>query len=130
MDSQANLEIFPTRESFGKAIAEAFDRGSSNVKTQHWACCLERHQDSGQHYHVAIKLTGPKRWVGKEHLTKTFGIVVNFSEGYDNYNTVYKYIGKSDDYIFQRQDHPDLSEVGSPRTKMCIKAFRASKLEE
>eukprot|EP00795_Rhopilema_esculentum_P010104 gene10104-18760_t len=129
--SQANLEIFPTRESFGKAIAEAFDRESGKVKTQHWACCLERHQDGGQHYHVAIKLTGPKRWVGvKEHFTKTFGIVVNFSEGHDNYYTAYKYICKSDDDIFKSQDHRDLSEVGSPRTKKCIKAFRASKLEE
>eukprot|EP00795_Rhopilema_esculentum_P005652 gene5652-10884_t len=128
---EANLEIFPTRESFGKAIAEAFDRGSGEVKTQHWTCCLERHQDGGQHYHVAIKLTGPKRWVGvKEHLTKTFGIVVNFSEGHDNYYTAYKYICKSDDDMFKSQDHPHLSEVGSPRTKKCIKAFRASKLEE
>ena len=66
----------------------------------------------------------------KEHLAKRFGIVINFSEGHDNNYTAYKYICKLDDDIFQRQDHQNLCEIGTPKTKKCIKAFRASKLEE
>ena len=29
---------------------------------QHWARSLEKHQNGGNQYHVALNLTGPKRW--------------------------------------------------------------------
>ena len=52
---------------------------------QHWACLLEKHQNGGNHYHVALKLTGPKRWKSvKESITSSEGIVVNFSDQHDN----------------------------------------------
>lgn len=60
--SQANRMLFPTRESFGGEVAKGFTMGSSQAKVCHWACCLESHSAGGEHYHVAIKLSLPKRW--------------------------------------------------------------------
>ena len=62
--SQANLTKFPTRKEFGKCIKKHFNSGSGKVKVQHWIYAKEKHQNGGEgvHYHVALKLTGPKRW--------------------------------------------------------------------
>ena len=59
--------------------------------------------------------------------TTSYDILVNFSESHDNYYNAYKYITKSDTEVFQCDGHPDLSEVGSPRTKKLTKAYRQSK---
>ena len=61
--SQADKLKFPSRQHFGKAVEEALNSGTSKVKATYWACCLENHQDGGEHFHVSIKLTGPKRWL-------------------------------------------------------------------
>ena len=60
--SQANLDIFPTRKSFGEAVVSAFNDGWSLTKVQHWACALEPHEEEGYHYHCSLKLTGVKKW--------------------------------------------------------------------
>ena len=60
--SRADLIKFPTCESFGKCIKDHFNAGIGKVKVEHWACCREDHEESGQHYHAALKLSGPKRW--------------------------------------------------------------------
>ena len=61
--SQANLSKFPKRESFGNAIAMAFN-SSSKVNPTHWDCCMENHKDGESfHYHVSFALSGPKRWL-------------------------------------------------------------------
>lgn len=126
--SQANRELFPTRESFGRAIAEAFNSGSSKVKVDYWACALENHKNGGEHYHTSVKLTGPKRWLAVKHvLSSRYDIVVNFSESHDNYYSAFKYICKSDIEVFHSAGHPNLKEIGSPRTKMSTKAYRKSK---
>ena len=59
--SQADLLKFPSRKQYGKCIKTHFNKGSGKVKVQHWACSLEKHQNGRNHYHVALKLTGPKR---------------------------------------------------------------------
>ena len=59
--SKADFLKFPTRESFAKAIVAVFSLKRSKVIPQHWACCLEKHSDGGYHYHVALKLRGPKK---------------------------------------------------------------------
>ena len=83
--SQADLLKSPSRKQFGKFIKTHFNKRSGKVKVQHCACSLEKHQNGGNHYHVALKLTGPKRWKSvKESSTSSEGIVVNFSDQHDN----------------------------------------------
>ena len=58
---------------------------------------LERHQNGGNHYHVALKLTGPKCWKSvKESIPSSEVIVVNLSDEHDNYHSAYRYICKED----------------------------------
>ena len=59
--------------------------------------------------------------------TTSYDILVNFSKSHDNYYNAYKYITKSDTEVFHSDGQPDLSEVGSPRTKKLTKAYRQSK---
>jgi len=60
--SQADLEKFPTRESFGRVVAGALTNSSYKVRPTHWACCLEEHADGQSvYYHVGPALSGPKR---------------------------------------------------------------------
>ena len=38
--SQADGQIFPTRESFGNVLESEFNSGNSKViEVSHWACC-------------------------------------------------------------------------------------------
>lgn len=126
--SQADLIKFPTRESFGEEVSNLFDEGSGKVKTLHWACCLEPHHEHGQHYHLAIKLTGPKRWISiKTKFNDRHGAQLNFSEGHDNYYTAYKYICKEDEDVYHSDSHPNLKEAKSPKTNKCVKSYRSSR---
>ena len=102
--SQADLEKFPTRESFGEALVEAFNSGTGKVKVEFWAASKEEHQDGGKHYHVSLKLSGPKRWKAvKDKLFKDHGIVVNFSDKHDHYYSAYKYTTKKDNESFKKE---------------------------
>ena len=117
--SQADLSKFPTRESFAAAI---FTSERSKFRPQHWACCLENHADQGFHYHMALKLTGPKKWLEcKQALQRKHGVVVNFSD-HDGYYTAYRYISKSDENVYHSPNHPNLEEIGSPKTKNCLQS--------
>ena len=117
--------MFPTRESFGQSVSNAFNKGSSKVKVLHWACCLESHQNGGDHYHCSIKLSGLKRWKAvKNTLKKESGIQVHFSDAHDNYWSVFKYISKSDPNIFLSSNHPNMQEMSSPKTKACVQAIK------
>ena len=123
--SQANLETFPTRESFGKAVVEAFSQKDTKVKVAHWVCSMEEHEDDAKHYHVAIKFTGNKRWKGaKIYLLQTYRASVHFSNRHDNYYTAYSYAVKSDEEAYHSHNHPDLGR--SPKTKQPSMARRRS----
>ena len=129
--SQANRTKFPTRQSFGEEVAKAFDNGSGKAKPLYWACALEPHTDRGEHYHVSIKLSGAKRWLSvKNHLHQKHNVVVHFSDNHDNYYSAFKYISKSDKDVYQSSDHPNLQEIGSPKTKKCVSVYRANKQNE
>jgi hypothetical protein len=122
--SSSDLALFPSGESFGKAIAEAFASGTSKVKVEYWACALEYHKDGCEHYHASVKLDGPKRWLSvRNSLSTRCGAVVNFSESHDNYYSAYKYICKADNKVHHSVGHPDLKEIGSPRTKQSAIAY-------
>ena len=126
--SQADLLNFSSRKQFGKCIKTHFNKGSGKVNMQHWACSLEKHQNGGNHYHVALKLTGPKRWKSvKESITSSEGIVVNFSDQHDNYHSAYRYICKEDTSVHHSKHHPNLENISSPRTKKSTKACRDSR---
>ena len=128
--SQADLQKFPTRESFGEAVAAAFTSKRSKVVPLHWACCLEKHENGGYHYHLALKLSGTKRWLeAKKSIEAEHGIAVNFSD-HDGYYTAYRYISKSDDMVFHSTGHPNLDEIGSPRTKRCQQTYRKRRCEK
>lgn len=68
--SQANLEKFPLRNDFAKAIIASFTQGSARVLQ--WCCSLENHSDGGKHYHMALKLNKIQRWLpSKRYLFKS-----------------------------------------------------------
>ena len=117
--SQANLDLFPTRESFGEAVAEEFNCGSGVVKVDYWACCREPHANGGFHYHCSLKLTGSKKWVGvRNRLSLKYNIQVNFSDKHDFYLSSYRYVCKSDNDVFHSEGHPiDLLSASSPISK-------------
>jgi hypothetical protein len=107
--SQADINKFITRESFGKMLENKFSAGTSKVK--------EPHEENDFHYHCCLKLTGVKKWLSiKIAITKKHDIVVNFSD-HNQYIYAYRYVCKTDKEIAHSDNHPDLSEVGSPRTK-------------
>lgn len=124
--SQANVELFPTRESFGTAIAEEFNVGPGKVKVDYWACCQEPHENGGLHYHCSVKLTGSKKWFSvKKRLHDKYNIQVNFSDKHDFYLSSYRYVCKTDKDVAHSDGHPQgLLLAESPQTKKCIKAAK------
>ena len=106
---QASRILFPTCESFGQSVADAFNKGSSKVKVLYWACCLESHQNGRNHYHCSVKLPGPKRWKSvKVTSKKDSGIQVHFSDAHNNYWIAFKCITKSDPNILLSSSHPNI----------------------
>ena len=121
--SQADLGIFPTRQSFGEQVSPYFDEGTGKVKVEHWACCQEPHDNSGVHYHMSLQLSGAKRWKQvKGRMMKNHRILLNFSNAHDNYYSAYQYVTKQDTQVFLSPTHPNLRKIGSPRTKACVRA--------
>ena len=122
--SHADLQKFSTKQSFADAVIEAFTSERSQSSPQHWACCMEKHQLQGFHYHLALKLPAPKRWLGcKTALERSHGIVVHFSD-HEGYYSAYKYVCKFDQEVFHSDNHPNLQEIGSPHTSVCQKVYR------
>ena len=116
--SKADSQKFPTRESFGKMLEDEFNSGNSKVKIEHWVCGKESHAQNGFHYHCALKLTGVKKWLSvKNNIQRKHDIVTNFSDSHNYYISAYRYVCKTDEYVFHSVNHPDLSEVGSPQNK-------------
>ena len=123
--SQANLEKFPSRQSFADCVVDAFQNGASIATVQHWVCCMENHADGGKHYHMAIKLSTQKRWKGaKKFLMDTYDISVHFSTRHDNYYSAYKYVTEEDIDALHSPGHPNLASGKSPKTKASTKALR------
>ena len=125
--SQANLELFPTRESFGQMLQEEFNAGQGKVKVEYWACCKETHKDGGFHYHCSLKLSGCKKWKSvKTNVSKKYGVQLNFSGTHNFYLSAYRYICKEDTDVSHSSYHPkDLLTENSPKTKNAIRAYKA-----
>ena len=89
--SQADLHIFPDRESFAEAVCEAVTncKGSKCGIIQ-WSCCQETHKNGGKQYHMAIKLSKIKRWLPiREYLKNKWNVNVNFSNRLANWHANY-----------------------------------------
>ncbi len=54
-------------------------------------------------------------------------VIVHFSDEHDNYHSPYKYVTKKDTDAFLSLSHPNLSKIGSPRTKKCVRAYRSGR---
>lgn len=123
--SRCDLERFPTRESFAAVVARAFFDAPGAVVPKHWACCREPHRDNnGEHYHLCISLSGPRRWFPIKEILKTVHqIVVNFRENDGGYNNAYSYVCKSDRDVYHSDPHPNIRMIGSPSTKAAMKSY-------
>lgn len=112
--SQADLTKFPSRETFADAVVEKF-ASNPGIEVVNWVCCKEKHQNNGEHYHLALKLNKVKRWLRiKQDFQREFDAVLNFSDGHPNYYSAYKYVTKSDTNFIRSENHPDLQN--EPRT--------------
>ena len=113
--SQANLEKFPSRNEFAKAIIASFTQGLARVLQ--WCCSFENHSDSGKHYHMALKLNKVQRWLpSKRYVSEQFGISVHYSNIHHDYYSAWRYVTKSDEAYAESDGHPDLSNVHVPKT--------------
>ena len=113
--SQANLGIFPTREAFASAVENAFK--SVQAKVSNWVCCLERHNTSGVHCHMAVKLDKNQRWLAvKDKIKNDFGVTLNFSRNHSNYYSARKYVTKQDQIYVESLGDPDLHTASTPQT--------------
>lgn len=102
--------------------SEVFTSERSRFKPQHWACCLEQHSDHSFHYNMALKLTGPNKWLeSKRALQREHGIVVNLSD-HDGYSTAYRYISKYDENVYHSQIIPTWMKLDPPKEELspCI----------
>ena len=128
--SQIDKSKFPTRESFAEACVQSFSQGKSTVTVVQYACCLENHIKGGEHYHLCLKLSGPKRWKSaKQHLLNVHKVSVHFQDKHDFYVAAYRYVTKEDKNVFHSPGHPALENISSPKTKQCIKEYRKRKSE-
>ena len=94
-------------------------------EVQYCTCVKEKHQNGGLHYHVALKLPGPKHCKSlKESISLKEWIVVNFSGNSDNYYSAYRYICKDDDSVHHSEHHLNLDEVASSGRKSSTHTYR------
>ena len=121
--SQADESRFPTRQSFGDYIVEKFNAGTSKVKVTQWVVCKEAHEKEGFHYHCAFKMDGIKKWFTPWKSMYDDGVKVSFSDSHDYYISAYRYVTKEDKHFVESKDHPDLTGIGSPRTKQKSRMF-------
>ena len=122
--SQADLSIFPNRQSFADAVCEAvLNCEGPKTKVTQWTCCQENHKRQGKHYHMVIKLNKIKRWLPIwQYLKNKWSVYVHFSNWHTNYYSAWLYTTKEDEDFIQSAGHPDLGNSGPPRTMAASQA--------
>ena len=132
--SCADMEKFPDCAAFAKCVLDAFESGKSSARVVQWAVCKENHSDAvSKHYHMAVKLSATRRWLGVSQVLRSkCNIVVNFSSEYCGYVAAYRYVCKCKpvEEVLHSEGHINLETVGSPRTKNAMRRtlpMRASK---
>ena len=115
---------FPSRQCFSSAATKAFTETGAEVS--HWACCQEYYKNKEIHYHMSVNMTKLRRWKSvKEQFKSKHNINMHFSDKSLGYIAAYRYIGKSDKEVLHSENHPNLRDIASPRTKACMKANKA-----
>ena len=126
--SRADMTIFPTKGEFATSVVEIFNEGK--VKVESWVCCLESHKVEGVHYHLAVKLTRPRRWKAiKMKIQEKYGISVHFSSRHDQYFDAWFYVTKHDREYTESDNHPDFKTCVPPRTAAATRK-RKSKVNQ
>ena len=122
--SQADLSIFPNRQSFADAVCEAvLNCEGPKTKLIQWTCCQENHKRQGKHYQMVIKLNKIKRWLPIwQYLKNKWSVYVHFSNRHANYYSAWLYTTKEDEDFIQSAGHPDLGNSGPPRTMAASQA--------
>ena len=128
----ANLDKFPTMKSFGEMVENEFNRGDGKAKVEYWSCCLEFHKDGTPHYHCAVKLSQPKKWIGvMRNIYRYQGVHVDFSTQGNFYISAYRYLRKFKEAneVEHSSNHPkDLIDSGklsySPSVKKANATFQ------
>jgi len=125
--SQANMEEFPSCETFVTRFLKFFeqDKEDPNPPTQ-YACCQENHANGGAHYHLVIQFEKPRRWNPmKRFMYSKYGVSLHFSSQSYGYKVAYNYICKEKPYseVLHSHNHPNLEMIGSPKTKKGMKAY-------
>lgn len=124
--SQADTTKVPSREKFSDIVLQAFQQRevhNAQCAVEHWSCCLEYHRDGGVHFHMAIKLTRPKRWLAVRQLIHArYGINVHFSNRHVNYYSAWTYVCKQDTELLLSPGHPDLWNSEPPATTAACQA--------
>ncbi len=113
--SQINKAVFPTRQDFAEMCVNAFGGVGRVVQ---FACAEEVHRTNGSHYHMAIKLEPPSRWLTAKNYLAANGAVVNFARppvGGVLYAWIYRYITKYDTEVFHLEEHPTLERIEGSR---------------
>ena len=120
-----------SRVEFAHLIVEAW-HACSRSKIIQWVVCLESHESSGNHFHMAIKLSSPARWIKiRNFVDKKYGIKLNFSDSHTNYYTAYEYVVKEDANFVLSSNHPDLSNGKPPKTtKATCRRRKAAKTQK
>ena len=123
--SQADTTKVPSREKFSDIVLQAFQQRevhNAQCAVEHWSCCLEYHRDGGVHFHMAIKLTRPKRWLAVRQLIHArYGINVHFSNRHVNYYSAWTYVRLQTGYrgtTFART--PRSLEFGATSNNCCL----------
>ena len=113
-----------SRVQFAELIVEAWHT-CSRSKIIQWVVSLEAHENSGNHFHMAIKLSSPARWLKvRNFVDDKYGIKLNFSNSHTNYYTAYEYVVKEDPNFVQSANHPDFSNGKPPKTTKATCARR------
>ena len=76
-----------------KCFLEAVKQGKSTARVVQWAACLENQSvKEHKHYHMAIKLSGTRRWYGVfKYLKRKHNRITNFSNKRCDYIAAYRY---------------------------------------
>ena len=122
--SQADLRIFPDKESFASAVCEAVLKcDGPKAKIVQWTCCQEKHKKGGTHFHMAMKLNKIKRWLPiRQYLRQKWNVNVHFSNRHVNYYSAWLYTTKEDKEFLQSSNHPDLLNSRPPKTMSASEA--------
>ena len=76
-----------SRLQFAEVIVEAWHTCSRSKIIQS-VVSLEAHENSDNHFHMAVKLSFPARWLKvRKFVDNKYGIKLNFSDSHTNYYT-------------------------------------------